>query len=246
MGFVPKKSACVDSIWGGLLDLLYPPRCQCCQEFSADLICVECAQGFQSVEPPFCEQCGVPFDPAAIVVGVCGECREGRCALGRMRSTFYFRESVRTAIHAFKYRGCRRLFRPLGEMMGGRFPELFGNLQVQCILPVPLHPRRERERGFNQAVLLASVIGETCAIPVMSDVLHRSKFTQPQVGLTKAQRAENMRGAFTVTRGEAVREKRVLLVDDVLTTGSTIAACARILTKAGAAAVYGYTLARDK
>jgi len=234
----------LEAICSGFLDLLFPPRCQCCREFSEALLCPQCLQGFAFIEAPFCEMCGAPFDPLSVAGRLCGECYAGRCLLDRIRSLLHYRDTVRTAIHEFKYRGRQRLYRPLGEMMAQRFAEWFGDLQVQVVTPVPLHRRRERDRGFNQAELLAAVICERHSLPLGHDLLIRSKFTKPQIELTRAQRAVNVRGAFTVARPEEVRGRRLLLVDDVFTTGATLSACARALKRAGAAAVYGYTLAR--
>ena len=150
---------------------------------------------------------------------------------------------MREALHAFKFRGRRALAAPLGDLlgdMGGRLPAGVPAL----LLPVPLHPRRERERGFNQASLLARRVGRAWRVAVRDDVLVRAVATPSQTELDAPARRANVRDAFRLRRPEAIRGCHVLLVDDILTTGATLSECARCLREGGAATVGALTVAR--
>lgn len=231
-------------LWTSLLDLVFPPRCQCCLKFCAFPICPECLTRFHVLSPPFCERCGMAFDPKAKTGALCGDCREGRFRLEKARAAFHYREAAREAIHALKYRGRTRLAEPLGTMMSDRFPDLFPAVSLDGLIPIPLHKRRERQRGFNQARLLAEQLSRHHGLEVWNGVLVRSRATRPQVELTARQREGNVRGAFQVADPDRIAGRRVLLIDDMFTTGSTMSECCRTLLKAGAAGVLGYTLAR--
>lgn len=231
-------------VWKSFLDLLYPPRCQCCGRFIDSLICSECFEKLQPIQPPFCAQCGMPFNSLAKTGELCGDCAAGRFPLERARSAYHYGDVVRKAIHTYKYRGKSRLAVPFGELMSARFDEYFGDVPVDALVPVPLHKRRERTRGFNQARLLCQEISRLRDIAVLDRALTRVKATRPQIELTAKQRFSNVRNAFQVTRPETISGKNVLLVDDMFTTGATLRECARTLKRAGAAGVYGYTLAR--
>jgi ComF family protein len=151
---------------------------------------------------------------------------------------------MREALHAFKFRGRRALAAPLGDLlveaMGGRLPAGVPALLV----PVPLHPRRERERGFNQASLLARRVGRAWRVPVRDDVLVRAVATPSQTELDAAARRANVREAFRLRRADLIAGRHVLLVDDILTTGATLSECARCLREGGAATVGALTVAR--
>jgi ComF family protein len=153
----------------------------------------------------------------------------------------YFEGSLREAVHQFKYRPCRALGRPLGEWMAKNV-RLVSDIDI--IMPVPLHTKRLRQRGFNQALLLAHRMSEAHRIPCSRDNLYRSRPTRPQVELTGAERIRNVAGAFALRKPGEVVERSVVLVDDVFTTGATMNECASVLKRAGAAQVTAFTLAR--
>jgi ComF family protein len=173
---------------------------------------------------------------------------EGRCALCRNGLTGFdtafsygaYEGTLRKMVQVFKYGNVPVLAGPLGAMLGRAIPR---ERQFDAIVPMPMHWRRRWERGFNQAALLADVASARLGIPISSAV-RRRKATPPQAGLTGAQRRANMSGAFEVRQPAAIQGKRVLLVDDVLTTGATAGACARALKRAGAAQVAVATVAR--
>ena len=150
---------------------------------------------------------------------------------------------MRQAILLFKYGGRPSLGRHLGRLMAEAAEGLFDLRQFDLVIPVPLHPARERERGFNQAALLARKVGRACGLRVGTRMLRRVRATEAQSGGRQAREA-NVKGAFSVARPGQVQDRRLLLIDDVLTTGATVNECAKALLAAGAAEVAVYTLAR--
>jgi ComF family protein len=154
-----------------------------------------------------------------------------------------FDGTLREAIHSLKYRNMRSLAAPLGEMLADYWRE--NVLAADVLVPVPLHVRRLRERGYNQSELLAVRSGQSLGIPVVCDVLRRSRYTLAQTRLSGAERRQNVAGAF-VCAGMGLRGKRVVLVDDVCTTGSTLEACSIALRAGGARSVWALTVARAR
>jgi ComF family protein len=160
------------------------------------------------------------------------------------RAAFLYRATVRELVHHFKYGGKVQLRRPLGLLTARELAPFASFFAPQLLLPVPLHVRRLRQRGFNQAVLLGEVLARQWGVPLDRYQLLRTRWTEPQVNLSAAERVANVRGAFAVAAKHGLAGKRVLLVDDVYTTGSTVRECARLLAQAGAAAVGVVTVAR--
>ena len=228
----------VRDIWVSLLHLLYPPHCVGCNELGAWL-CQQCVSQTPRVEPPFCVRCGGRVDAANSEL--CPRCRTGQPEIPRIRAVFYFEGAIREAIHRFKYDGVIALAQPLGYLMADYW--LTHPTQSDMIVPVPLHPQRRRKRGFNQAALLSKELSERVGLATDTVTLVRHRATASQVGLDVEQRRSNVRDAFHCTAGR-LANKRVLLIDDVCTTGSTLEACARALWKAGVASVEALTLAR--
>ncbi len=159
-----------------------------------------------------------------------------------VRSAAHLSGPLREAIHSFKYKGLRALAGTLGQIVYDCWEA--EPWPVDVIVPVPLHPQRHRERGYNQSTLLARELAHHTGLPVVEGALLRVMPTRPQVGLKAAERVENVRNAFRCG-GEHVSGLQVLLVDDVLTTGATLRACALALLEGGASAVWGLTLAHD-
>jgi ComF family protein len=172
--------------------------------------------------------------------GLCQVCRASRPVVDGIRSVAYFEGPLRQAVHDFKYRGVRALAQPLAGLLVEY--QRTQHLPADVVVPVPLHPQREAERGYNQAALLAEVLGDALGLPVALHLLERVRPTPPQVGLNAAERRSNVHAAFRATREAAAR--RVLLVDDVCTTGATLNACGAALKAQGARSVWGLTLAR--
>lgn len=190
----------------------------------------------------FCAACGTPFLNSRPLDenGLCGLCRRGLNGFDRAYSYGSYEGVLRQLIHLFKYSGIHTLSRPLGARLVLALP--FGR-RFDVVVPVPLHWRRRWQRGFNQSELLGNELARRLSVP-LSRALTRRRATGAQAGLSHAARRTNVGGAFGVRDEDAIRDKRVLLVDDVLTTGATAAACARILKRAGARQVALITLAR--
>jgi ComF family protein len=229
-----------------ILSLLYPPHCASCLcATSAGVhLCEKCADTARRIRPPFCHLCSQPFDGAVTGEFICANCH-GRelhfdCAVAPYRS----RTVVRDFIHHFKYDQHFHLRHPLAEWLADAFEdERLTRQPVDFLVPVPLHSARERDRGFNQADVLATLLAERVQVPVLR-CLERIRFTTTQTKLDREERMENLRGAFRVRQTPAVLNRHLLIVDDVLTTGSTVDECARVLRLAGAASVRVVTVAR--
>lgn len=220
-----------------LLDLLFPPRCAGCGQRGAWL-CAGCATRLVPLTPPWCRRCGLPQPHD----GLCRRCRaEGPFALDLARAACAFREPVREAIHRFKYAGERGRAEHLAGLLAG-CPGVADLRADTLLVPVPLDPARRRARGYNQAEELARELATTWQRP-LATALRRTRATRPQVGLDRQARRENVRGAFA-WRGAALAGGRVLLIDDVLTTGATAEACAVALKAAGASWVGLLAIAR--
>ena len=219
-----------------LLDLVFPPRCAACHRSGAWL-CADCQAAIPPMPTPVCARCGRPIRRP----GLCSLCHREPPPLSAIRAAAVFGGPLRPAIHCLKYKGQRDLAQPLGALMARAWP---GDLMPgDCLIPVPLHPGRERERGYNQARLLAEALGQEVRLPVIPHALHRTRATQPQVHLDAQTRRVNVAAAFSA--GEAnLRGRRPVLVDDDCTTSATLAACAQALWQAGVTDVWAYTLAR--
>jgi len=234
-------------LWRGMLDLLYPPRCEACGGLRREAICAECWDGIVRVTPPWCEVCGAPFDPRAQAAPRCADCRGKRRPFSVARSAAYYEGPLAQAIRRFKYHSQMVLGRPLGAIMVEALPASAGRdldcATVDVVCAVPLHESRLRERGFNQSQLLAETVAEAIERP-LKHLLERTRPTLPQVDLPAASRAQNVRDAFAPRLEEVIAGQRVLLIDDLFTTGATLLECARVLGRAEAEEVRVLTLAR--
>ena len=231
----------------GLLDLLYPPRCEACGGLRRDPICPECLAAITPITPPLCEICGEPFDPQAAGAPRCAACRSPRGrAFAAARSAVYYDGPVVPLIWRYKYDGQMALGEPLGRLMAEALAAGASDLgadSVDVVCAVPLHRTRLRERGFNQSELLAESVAAALSRP-LEPLLQRTRPTRPQVDVPREVRASNVRGAFAAAPDQALTGRRVLLVDDLFTTGATLAECARALRRGGADEVRVLTLAR--
>lgn len=222
-----------------LIRWLYPRRCPVCHDLVSArgaLICPECRDGFAPVEEPVCLRCGRTL--AAAEEEYCPDCQGRPETFAASVAAFYYNAAAMDSIMKFKYSGRREYadyyVAALMERQGARIQ----SWRPQLVLPVPIHKSRRRERGFNQAAELARRLARELSVPMREDILVRPRRTEDQKHLNAAARQENLRHAFAVTRPLTGIES-VLLVDDIYTTGSTMAACARALREAGAAKVYG-------
>ncbi len=220
-----------------LLGLLFPPRCVVCQRVG-DWICPECLPAFPHLQEPLCARCSAPVQEGT---ALCVGCQREPLRLGGGRSVAPFRGPARAAIHLLKYRHALSLAEPLGTLMARRWAAR--GAPVDLVVPVPLHPARFRARGYNQAALLAWAVGRRLGLPVDEGALLKVRATKAQMALGLEERRANVQGAF-IAREERVGGQRVLLVDDVCTTGATLEACADALRAGGAREVWALTLAR--
>ena len=222
-----------------LLDVLFPPRCAGCGSWGKRF-CPVCFQETQIIKEPICQICGDLLYQQDQVI--CARCRSQDVSFTAIRSWAILKEPLQTAIHKLKYRQDRGL----GEILAEPLIALLDNYhwRVNMIVPVPLDRIRRKERGYNQAALLAKPLSWETGIPYSERVLAREKITRQQVGLSISEREVNMAGAFKAEETMA-DGKAFLVIDDVVTTASTINACAKALISAGASKVFGLTLARS-
>jgi ComF family protein len=252
MELLPRRSFAERIDW--LVDWLYPPRCRACARRIAgadgEYFCLDCWVKIQIIGHPLCNICGRPFPDD------CGE--DHRCGICLARPPQFFQarswacyprqeledHPLRHAVQKFKYGRKVSLGKPLGRLMARGCREFLAAWQADLILPVPLHSRRLRWRGFNQSVLLARQVSRAYGIPMNPVLLRRVKETPPQTQLSEEERRRNVRGAFALARGRSVDGKNILLIDDVYTSGATVNECSRTLKKSGAKRVYVLTLTR--
>ncbi len=230
------------------LGFIYPQVCQLCGSQRATAaegyVCAPCWQGVRFIKPPFCERCGLPYDGAITTRFECSNCQGMDLHFRFARSAVVADGVTLEVIHRYKYR-CALWFEPFlaDLLLRAAGPELRGE-DWDVIVPVPLHPARKREREFNQAERIAARLGEALRIPVNAQVIRRVEPTRTQTQLTREERAANVRKSFALCNGDELKDARVILLDDVLTTGATTSACARVLRQAGAADVCVWTVAR--
>jgi len=230
-----------------LTDFFFPPLCHICRTFIPDAgpvhICRSCRDQMRPVSYPLCQVCGIPF--AGIGADhPCGGCLKKPPSFDAARAGFVYDGHCRELIHAFKYQNKTLLRRPLALLAGECLTEFVASQHPDLVVPVPLHRKRLHSRGFNQAVLLGELLAHEWRLPLERRALQRIRWTEPQLSLSADERRENVTGAFAVANSVAVAGKRVLLVDDVLTTGSTVEECSRMLKRAGALNVVVATVAR--
>jgi ComF family protein len=222
-----------------LLDLIFPPRCAGCGRRGAWL-CGACLSQVAPLAPPWCQQCGRPW-PAG--QRRCRFCRQGDlAALDWARAAYPHSGAIRAAIHRFKYAGDLARAESLAALLTPLLAQAPASVSLPRVVPVPLSAVRQRERGYNQAAELARLLAQARGWPLDTRLV-RVRATPPQVGLDRAARQENVRGAFA-WRGDTLAGQRVLLVDDVMTTGATANECAATMKAAGALWIGLVTVAR--
>src|SRR5215218_3967949 len=217
-----------------LADLFYPERCVGCERRASDVLCRTCFEALPSVGNPVCGRCGLP---TAFATFVCEGCKNVDFGFASARAPLKYDGVGKKIVHALKYRGYKRV---VGRLAAPLMLQVLDNTRFDAVVPVPLHRSRLRKRGFNQAELLARVVAEQMKATV-SDTLEVVRSTRDQVELSAAQRRANVAGAYSATK--PLRGK-ILLVDDVFTTGATMSACAASLVQAGAKEVHALSLCR--
>ncbi len=232
----------------GLVDTVFPRICVVCGAVLSgnrkSCFCSKCLSRISFIKPPICSCCGFPFIDYGGADHFCSECISLPQYFSIARSVGRYETSLRDAIHQFKYKGKIAVGETLGKLMAEYEYDSFSIEDYSLIVPVPLHPRRLRERGFNQSVVLAREIAGEHSISLDFTILKRMIYTEPQVNLDRKKRGSNVKGAFKIMDSEGVKGERVILIDDVYTTGSTVRECARVLIRSGVAEVAVLTLAR--
>jgi ComF family protein len=235
------------NLFAAAVDFFFPARCLLCRKAVTALdeisFCSPCRDEFSYISGPLCPQCGIPFVSPAGEDHLCSRCISRAPLFDRARAVGEYEGSLRTAIHRFKYDSRSLLAEPLGRLLADQGRKLFISNAYDVILPVPLHPRRLRQRGFNQSLVLARQVGQQWGIAVEAEGLKRIRWTDSQTMLPVKERLHNVRGAFAYS-GRGVGNKAVLLIDDVYTSGSTVDECARVMKRNGAKRVDVLTVAR--
>lgn len=226
-------------LWNGL-DWLFPPVCGGCGQ-PGTRWCSDCQTSVTRIHGAVCPRCGDPSLAVALCDALCRECAAELPEYEMLRSCAIFEGPLRAALHRLKYERDIGLAEPLSKHLIELYNEF--KWDIDLVIPIPLGARRARERGYNQAALLARPLAYALQVPYRPNALQRTRETRSQVGLSAAERRKNVESGFTARR-ELVQGRYVLIIDDVMTTGSTVNACAQALRQAGASMVYGLTLAR--
>lgn len=240
-----------------LLNFLLPPTCHICKlpikEYNNPYICRICWDKIKFIDGPVCPCCGIPFKSSVALARspdyLCGTCRKQKFYFTKASALGYYEGTLSEAIHIFKYEKKQSMAKYLNNLIAEDLLQKLAEIDV--IVPVPLHKMRLTERGFNQSLLIAhhianSIVGAGLkpASTLSIDGLQRTRWTRPQIELSREERLRNVKGAFAVRDSISFKGKNLLLIDDVYTTGATVNECARVLKKAGAKEVAVFTLAR--
>ena len=237
-----------------LAHIIYPPRCIICSGFlwrapfdAGDVscsVCQSCRHGFRTIEAPFCTICGTPFVSDAIENHPCEDCLRKPPYFQAAYAPYRYEGPILEAVLNLKYGGKTFVADTMGPYLADFAEMRFISEKPHVIMPVPLHPKRLRERGFNQSLLLAKPVAVKLNGKLDFLSLIRAKKTIPQTTLSRNERRKNVQDAFVLKNPSGVRRKNILLVDDVFTTGNTLNECAKVLVRGGAKAVFCVTLAR--
>ena len=241
-----RLTALARAVAAGGIDLVLPPSCLACNApvSEAGALCADCWSRVSFIGSPCCARCGLPFEIEAATGALCGACTRAPPVYDRARAAFLYEGAGRELILAYKMADRSWVAPRLAAWLHRAAAPLLADADL--VVPVPLHRWRLLARRFNQAAVLAQLVARQSDARLIPDLLVRTRRTAPQSRLSRPERRRNVRGAFAVRRGRAplVADRRILLVDDVLTTGATVSACARALRKAGAVRVDVATLAR--
>jgi ComF family protein len=236
------------------IDLIYPRRCVVCRTFirreniqndsAPDIFCITCFSNLKKITSPLCPFCGRPYESKADEDHVCEDCLTRPSHYTFICAPYLYEGVAMETIHRFKYQAKSFIAKAVGPLLAAYAQQQIGWMSSAIVMPIPLHPKRLRERGFNQSLLLAKHVSKAFNAKLDFLSLRRVKYTLPQTGLGENERKRNVRAAFKVVSPAMVKGKSILLVDDVATTGSTLNAAARALQKSGCNDVTCLVLAR--
>ncbi len=239
----------IKQFWQAVKDVCFPPACLTCSKWLPSLairhnlfLCKKCFAKVKLLHEPLCNCCGKPFPNSTSTNHLCGVCLTKHWSFSLARSVILYEGIMAKAIRSFKYAHNNAALPTFGGLKT-LLPHLNDMVESDLILPVPLHSKRLKKRGFNQALLLASTFFPDLRAKISPSLLVRTRITVPQTGLSGVDRRKNIRGAFEAD-DKGIAQKRILLVDDVFTTGTTVNECARVLCRGGASEVQVLTLAR--
>ena len=233
----------------GLVDLIYPKKCLACStrlkvDSTNVFTCRACDQAIKKNLPPFCHSCGRHLEKHALTKNICPECQRRKLYFDRAFSPCRYEGVIKELLHQFKYKGKDYLGAPLGKIMTEFIKEYSLPIDyLDSIVPVPLHNTKLREREFNQAKILGETIAQSFQKEIIDSALVRKRHTKAQAELEKDQRFLNVANSFTVSKESLIKDKNILLIDDVLTTGATCSEAAKALKESGANIVFVLTLA---
>ena len=231
----------MNSIDERIWNLIFPPRCPCCDEVMDQKsrqrgFCKECLPRISYVTEPVCKCCGKPLDDD--VLELCEDCKARRHGFTQAKAVYVYEGPMREAMYRFKYSNRRAYAETFAFDATRRYGEWIQRKGIDLIVPVPMNRKKERQRGYNQAAVFAKRLGRDLSIPVNVRAVERSTVTTPQKELNASERRQNLKNAFKIGKG-VVKSKRVLLVDDIYTTGATMDAVSGTLLASGVQEVYG-------
>ena len=224
--------------FNSILDLLYPRRCLLCNHirpYGGSDVCEECMKALKPVKSPCCMKCGKPIDNDEDEY--CGDCKKHPKSFKRGFPAFLYEGAIKASLYDFKYKNQRNYAEFYSRSIVQMYGKQLKSLGIDGIVPVPVYSRKRRMRGYNQAELLAEKIGRNLDIPVYPDYLERVVDTSPQKELNDKERMKNLKNAFKIGQNK-IKLKKILLVDDIYTSGATIEACTKVLLSASTEAVY--------
>lgn len=225
-----------------LLSLVYPRRCPVCHEIvtpKGEMICIACRKRLRPILEPRCKKCGKPLSKEE--QEYCYDCAKGKHCYQEGIALYPYDEVMQKSIAYFKFRNRREYARPYAEEIQRYLGERLLRWNVDCMVPIPIHKKKQISRGFNQAEVLAKEVSRLLKIPVDAELLERIRKTLPQKELNEEERRKNLINAFQITK-KGVKYKKIILVDDIYTTGSTIDACSKVLKASGIQEVYFLSL----
>ena len=225
------------------INFLYPTQCRICEDqiglYAVPYLCKVCWDRIDFVKPPFCEICGIPD-----IDGTCAECETNPPRYGKLRTIALYKDALQQAIHLFKFEKRPNIAKYLIQLIIDNTPSDCNMTEYDYIIPIPIHKVRLNERGFNQCIILSKGIAENCRVDVRTDVLIRRRNTSPQSSLDREKRLKNIIGAFGLEKREHLQGKKILVFDDVYTTGTTVREAVNVLWEADPTEIDVLTLAR--